>query len=335
MDTMLAMITENNGNMVAANVARPHPGPTEILIKTAAIGVNPVDWKTGSGQAMRGFFPNDSPVILGWDVAGTIAEVGAGVTKFSVGDRVFGMPCFPKPAHAYAEFVVTRAREVARIPDNVSDLEAGAAPLAALTAWQAIVDTFKTKPGDRVLVHAASGGVGHIAVQIAKAHGAEVWATASADNAAALHDLGVDHVIDYRTERFEEVATEMDAVLDLVGAGGNAVRSVAALKRGGTLVVVPSATYLPPPSVVAEAGITAHWILVEPDYAALEAIAAMMSNGSLKVIVGDTRPVRQMAELHAIGQAGDQWANSLPPSTVGREQQADPTRHSTTGADVR
>jgi NADPH:quinone reductase-like Zn-dependent oxidoreductase len=304
MTTMLAMATDGNGAFIAINIERPTPGPTEVLIKTAAVGVNPVDWKTGSGHAMHRFFPKGGPVVLGWDVAGIVVEAGAGVTRFSAGDRVFGMPRFPKPAHAYAEFVVAGAREVARIPDNVSDTEAGAVPLAALTAWQSIVDTFKTRHGDRVLIHAASGGVGHLAVQIARARGAHVFATASPQNAAALRELGADHVIDYRTERFEDVATDMDAVLDLVGTADNVERSITALKRGGTLVVVPSPTHLPPRTQLDEAGITAHWILVEPDYAALEAIAAMMETGSLEVVVAATRTLTKMAELHAIGQAG-------------------------------
>ena len=149
-----------------------------------------------------------------------------------------------------------------------------------------------------------AGGVGHLAVPIAKARGAEVCATASAHNHDALRELGADQVIDYRSERFEEVATEMDAVLDLVGTADNAMRSVQSLRRGGRLVIVPSPSELPSQEVLDEAEVTATWILVEPDYAALEEIARMLEAGTLRVVVGDTRPLAQIAELHEIGEAG-------------------------------
>jgi len=304
MSTMTAITAAPDGTLTVDRVDRPQPGPTEVLVRVAAAGVNPVDWKTRTGSGVRGFFPEGQPMILGWDIAGEVVEVGAGVTRFAVGDRVFGMPRFPRPANAYAEYVVAGGREVAHTPASVSDVEAGAAPLAALTAWQAIVDTLKVGPGDRVLIHAASGGVGHLAVQIAKARGAEVWGTASPAKHEQLRALGIDHCIDYRTERFEEVASQMDAVLDLVGEGDYPVRSVGVLKRGGKLLVIPSPAGVPDQAILDEAGVTAAWLLVEPDYASLEAMAAMMAEGTLKVLVGATRPLAQMAELHAIGEAG-------------------------------
>ena len=304
MATMTAIVRNADGTLSPAQVERPTPGPTEVLIKNAAAGINPVDWKIRANGDAFGTFDPDSPMILGWDVAGQVVETGAGVTRFTVGDRVFGMPQFPRPANAYAEYVVAGSRQVARIPDGTTDVEAGALPLAVLTAWQAVVDTLHIGTGDRLLVHAASGGVGHLAVQIAKARGAEVWGTASAHNHDALRELGVDHVIDYRSERFEEVATEMDAVLDLVGTADNALRSIQSLRRGGRLVIVPSPSELPSQEILDEADVTATWILVEPDYAALEEIARMLEAGTLRVVVGDTRPLAQIAELHEIGEAG-------------------------------
>jgi NADPH:quinone reductase-like Zn-dependent oxidoreductase len=303
-NTMTAITTDRAGVMSVATVDRPQPGPTELLIRVAAAGVNPVDWKVRAAGGDGHMFPNADHIILGWDVAGAVVEVGFGVTRFAVGDRVFGMPRFPAPANAYAEYVVARSREVTRIPDSVSDIEAGAAPLAALTAWQAIVDTLHVRAGDRVLVHAASGGVGHLAVQLAKARGAQVWATASLSNHGLLRELGVDHPIDYRTERFEDIAHEMDAVLDLVGFGDTTVRSVAALRRGGQLVVFTSAATLPSNKLLEDAAVTMHQLLVEPDHTALAAMAEMMVSGTLRVVVGATRPLAQMAELHAIGEAG-------------------------------
>ena len=304
MTTMTAITTNPDGTLSPSAVERPTPGPTEVLIKVAAAGVNPVDWKTRHGQGVNAFFDPNAPMVLGWDVAGRVVEVGAGVTRLGVGNRVFGMPRFPRPASAYAEYVVAGSREVARIPDSVTDIEAGALPLAALTAWQAIVDSLRVGEGDRVLIHAASGGVGHLAVQIAKTRGAEVWGTASAAKHEELRAFGVDHPIDYRAERFEEVATDMDAVLDLVGSDDYPIRSVRSLKRGGQLLVIPSPGQVPPQDVLDQAGVTASWMLVEPDYAALEQIARLLETGSLRVVVGDTRPLAQMAELHAIGEAG-------------------------------
>lgn len=212
------------------------------------------------------------------------------------------MPQFPLPASTYAQFAVARTREIARIPDGVSMIDAGAIPLAGLTAWQTVVDTLHVGAGDRVLNHAASGGVGHLAVQIAKARGAEVWATASEHNHDKLRDLGADHLIDYRTERFEDVAANLDVVLDLVGDGDTAARSVACLRRGGRLAAIPP--MLPTPDVLSNAGVTAVFVLVEPDYASLESLAEMLADGILQVVIGEQRPLVDMAELHEIGQRG-------------------------------
>lgn len=302
MAQMTAIVTNPDGSLTPAEVERPTAGMTEVLIRTRAVGVNPADWKRGADAAAGADGDPGHPTILGWDVAGEVVEVGPGVTRFDLGDRVFGMPRFPAPANAYAEFVVARSREVARIPDGVSDLEAGALPLAVLTAWQTIVDTLHLGQGERVLVHAAAGGVGHLAVQIAKARGAEVWGTASARNHDALRDLGVDHVVDYRTERFEDVVSDMDAVLDLVGDGDTSARSVATLRRGGRLAAISPA--LPAKDALNEAGVSARFVLVEPDYAALEQVAAMLEAGTLRVVIADTRPLERIGELHHIGRAG-------------------------------
>lgn len=304
MAMMTAITVQADGSLSPSEVERPAPGPTEVQIKMAAAGINPVDWQTRGGTGVSASFAPDAPMILGWDVAGEVVEVGAGVTRFAAGDRVFGMPRFPRPAGAYAEYVVAGSREVARIPDGVSDIEAGALPLAALTAWQAVVDTLGVGDGDRVLIHAASGGVGHLAVQIAKRRGAEVWGTASEENHDELRALGVDHPIDYHSERFEEIATGMDGVVDLVRSDDNSLRSVRSLERGGRLVVIPSPAQVPPQDVLDDAGVAATWLLVEPDYAALEEIARLLETGDLRVAVADSRPLEQVGELHAIGEAG-------------------------------
>lgn len=304
MTDMQAIVTTPEGELELATVPRPQNLAIEVLIETAAVGINPVDWKTaGASSPARARFDPAKPMILGWDVAGTVVAAGLGVTRFSVGDRVFGMPRFPRPAEAYAEYVVAGSREIAKIPDGVSDIAAAAMPLAGLTAWQALVDTLHVSEGDKVLIHAASGGVGHLAVQIAKAHGAEVWATASAAKHDLVRELGADHLIDHRNERFEDVAQNMDMVLDLYAVHDNPTRSLACLKPGGAMVVITPAN-MPTAEAIEAAGASVTWMLVEPDYASLEKLGAMMAAGSLRVIVGETRPLAQMAELYEIGKAG-------------------------------
>lgn len=304
MTRMRAAVAQDDGSFELVTVDRPEPLATEVVIEVAAAGVNPVDWKTIDGAGARAAASADEPLIVGWDVAGTIVEAGPGVTRFEVGDRVFGMPRFPRPANAYAEYVVAGSREIARTPDALSDVEAGALPLAGLTAWQAVVDTLRVGAGDRLLIHAASGGVGHLAVQIAKARGAEVWASASGSNHDLLRDLGADHLIDYRNERFEDVASDMDAVLDLYGQHANPTRSLATMRRGGRLALIPAPDQLPSPDALEAAAVTATWMLVEPDYAALEALAAMATAGALRVVVAETRPLAAVGELHEIGRRG-------------------------------
>ena len=181
----------------------PEPLPTEIRVRVAAAGVNPVDWKTRAGAGMSTVI-GPPPFTVGWDVAGTVDAVGVGVTRFAVGDTVFGMPWFPRAAGGYGEFVTAPSRHFAHRPAGLSEVEAAGLPLAGLTAWQCLVDIADVRPGQRVLIHAAAGGVGHLAVQIAKARGAYVIGTASRGKHDLLHDLGIDETIDYRAEAFEQ-----------------------------------------------------------------------------------------------------------------------------------
>jgi NADPH:quinone reductase-like Zn-dependent oxidoreductase len=220
-------------------VERPNPIPTEVLVRVTAAGINPVDWKTRERGGRREAI-GDPPMILGWDVAGTVEEVGGGVTRFVPGDRVFGMPWFPRLARANAEFVTAPSRQLALAPDALADAPAGGLPLAGLTAWQTVVDTAGVGQGDRVLIHAAAGGVGHLAVQVAKARGAHVIGTARSEQHDFLRELGVDEQIDYTKEAFEEAVSEVDAVIDLVGTEDYGLRSLQVLREGGVLVEVPS-----------------------------------------------------------------------------------------------
>jgi len=185
---------------------RPSPIPTEVLVEVHAAGVNPVDWKTREGRGAAGA-AGPPPFILGWDVAGVVKEVGRGVTIYEPGDRVFGMPWFPRAAGAYAEFVTAPSRQFARMPDGLAFEQAAALPLAGLTAWQALMDTAQLGNGQTVLINGATGGVGHLAVQIAKARGARVVGTARSENHDFLRELGADECVDYTQVELQDAAS--------------------------------------------------------------------------------------------------------------------------------
>jgi NADPH:quinone reductase-like Zn-dependent oxidoreductase len=281
------------------DVPRPEPAPTEVLVRVAAAGVNPVDWKTRT----RGGFLRSPPFTVGWDVAGVVEEVGPGVTRFEPGDRVFGMPRFPREAGAYAEYVTSPSRQLARTPEELDDVHAAALPLAGLTAWQALVETAGVEEGHRVLVLAAAGGVGHLAVQIAKARGAYVIGTARAAKHAFLVGIGADETIDYATEAVEDRVGDVDVVLDLVGDESTA-GALAAVRTGGVLVVVPSAAGLQARLERAAGRVRVTGILVEPDRAGLEAIAELVAAGRLRPHVERTFALEDAARAHELGETG-------------------------------
>ena len=209
-------------------VARPVPLPTEMLVRVRAVGVNPVEAVIRSGQ-----FPllGEPPFVLGWDVSGVVEDVEPGVTRFQPGDEVYGMPFFPRAASAYAEYVAAPSRQLARKPACLSHAEAAALPLAGLTAWQALVDTAQVAAGQRVLIHGAGGGVGHLAVQIAKARGAHVIGTASAAKHDLVASLGADELIDHRATDFAADVDGVDVVLDTIG--GDIARRAAPRRLAG------------------------------------------------------------------------------------------------------
>ncbi|ALO06128.1 Zinc-containing alcohol dehydrogenase quinone oxidoreductase [Streptomyces venezuelae] len=296
---MRAVVVEQWGgpeNLVEREVERPEPGLNEVLVRVQAAGVNPVDWKTRAGGALIewGAVP-----AVGWDVSGTVEAVGPGVGIFRPGDEVFGMPLFPRQAGGYAEYVVAPARHLAPKPASLTHVEAAALPLAALTAWQALVDAADVRPGERVLVHAAAGGVGHFAVQIAKARGAYVIGTASAAKHDLVRELGADEVIDYREHRFEDVVAGVDVVLDGLG-GETARRSLTVLREGGRLITLPGPDDVP----AAPDGVLAAWVLVEPDHLGLREIAALVEQGRLRPVVDTVLPLAEAAKAHEIGERG-------------------------------
>ncbi|MDN3355455.1 NADP-dependent oxidoreductase [Actinomadura sp. DC4] len=280
-------------------VERPEPGPVEILVRVHAAGVNPTDWKA---RATGGRFGASLPV-LGFDVSGVVEEVGPGVTLYKPGDEVFGMPRFPHPAGAYAEYVTAPPRHFIRKPATLDHVRAAALPLVALTAWQGLVDTAGLQAGQRVLVHAAAGGVGHVAVQIAKALGAHVIGTARTPKHDLVRSLGADEMIDYTQVDFAEAVRDVDVVVDTIG-GDYGTRSLRTLRDGGVLV-----SFVPPveESLRAEAaarGIAAGWTLVEPDYAGLKEIVALVESGRLHAEIDTVFPLEEAAKAHALGETG-------------------------------
>jgi NADPH:quinone reductase-like Zn-dependent oxidoreductase len=287
-------------------VPRPSPLPTEVLVQVHSAGVNPVDLKTRSGSGMAAVL-GDPPFILGWDVAGVVVERGFGVHTLRVGDEVFGMPWVPRQAGAYAEYVTAPSRQFVRRPTRLDQDQAAAVPLAALTAWQALVDAAGVQGGQRVLIQAATGGVGHFAVQIAKYLGAYVMGTGRGDKLDAARRLGADEMVDYRTTRFEDVLHDVDVVLDLVGdeIDRTSTRSLDVLRPGGLLVAVPSGVS---PDLIEngqQRGLRVHDFLVEPDGAALATLASLFDEGRIEVLLGGTLPLDQAAEAHRRLERGE------------------------------
>ena len=271
----------------------PEPGAGEMLVRVAAAGINPVDLAVRAGA-----FPliGDPPFVLGWDIAGTVEKTGPGVTDFSPGTRVMGLSRFPEQAGAYGEYACVSTGEFVRTPENMSDIDAAGLPLAGLTAWQAFFDEADLKVNDRVLVHAGAGGVGHLAIQIAKAFGAHVTTTVSAAKTDYVRSIGADEVIDYRAADFTEIAGDMDIVLETV-AGEQLSNSLKTVKPGGIVVALRTAGE-EAERMAAEISVRLRSILVHPDAAALQKLAALVAEREIKVHVARTFPMEQAGEAH-------------------------------------
>ncbi len=277
--------------------ARPTPGPGELLVRVHAAGVNPVDWKI-----RRGMFRTPEaafPMTLGYDVSGVVESVGAAVESFKPGDEVFAYLSLQRGG-GYAEFAIVLEAEAAKKPASIDHAHAAGVPLAALTAWQALFDHAGMQEGDTVLIHGGAGGVGHFAVQIAKAKGATVITTASERNHEYLRSIGADVVVDYRTQRFEEFASGVDIVLDVIG-GETQDRSLTVLKPDGFLV---SIVQPPAPEKLDRAGVRGSAMLVRPHGEQLAMIAAMIDAGEIRPHVSATFPLKDAAAAHEASEAG-------------------------------
>lgn len=285
--------------LAVERVPRPEPILTEVQVRVHCAGVNPVDFKTRIGRGMAPVI-GEPPICVGWDVAGVVTAIAPGVTRFAVGDEVLGMPWFPRQAGAYAEYVTAPSRHFIRKPGVLSMEEAGGLPLAALTAWQVLVDTARVQEGDDVLVHGAGGGVGHFAVQIAAARGARVIATARREQGEELAALGAERTIDYRDESFDELVSDLDIVVDCHGSNGE--RSLPVLRPGGILVSVPSRV---PPQLLQEAremNRRATGFLVEPDPVGLAGLLHLIESGRLQVKVAHVLDIEQAAGAHRLAE---------------------------------
>jgi len=289
-------------NLVYAEVAKPTIQDHEVLVQVKAISINPVDAKTRAGFGMWGRMKEISPLVLGWDIAGIVTEAGAD-SDLKVGDQVFGMVNFPGHGQAYAEYVAAPADQLARMPENISFEEAAAATLAALTAWQAIVHTMQLKAGQRILVHAGAGGVGHFAVQIAKHTGAFVIATSSGSNKDFVLGLGADQHIDYTRETFETVLEPVDFVLDTVG-GEILKRSLDVLKKGGTVISIPTGIPAEITQLAADKEVDAKFILVASNGQDMQQIADLLSKGIIRAQVATVFPFEAMQEAHLSVESG-------------------------------
>ncbi|MEW1647373.1 MULTISPECIES: NADP-dependent oxidoreductase [unclassified Streptomyces] len=282
-----------------AQVERPAPRANEILIRVRAAGLNPTDWK----HRANGGFLGEPPFVLGWDVSGVVEAVGVGVARFQPGDEVFGMLSYPWGHGSHAEYVAAPARAFVHKPAGIDHVQAGALPLVSLTAWQALVENARLQPGQRVLIHAAAGGVGHVAVQIAKAHGAHVIGTASAGKHDFLRELGVDEAIDYRETDFAEAVKDIDVVLDTLG-GETAVKSLRVLRPGGVVVSIIPVGSAEFPEEAERLGVRAVRMLVDADRADMESVAELVEAGKLRATVARTFPLAEAAEAHALGATG-------------------------------
>ncbi len=286
-----------------SEIDTPELRDDSVLIAVHAASVNPIDNILRSG-AMKAMMPLTFPHVMGYDVSGEVIEVGRAVTAFKVGDAVFARPN-QDDAGAIAETARVKERELARKPANVSHAEAASVPLAGLTAWQALLTKGRLKKDDMVLIHAGSGGVGTLAIQIAKHIGAHVATTCSARNADLVRRLGADVVIDYKTQSFENDLSDYDLVFDMLG-GETLTRSFKVLKKGGTLVSIKGQDT---DDLAAHYGVRFEWFLMEPDGAILAELASLVERGIVTPIIDRVFPMDEaaaayeaLADGHAVGK---------------------------------
>lgn len=289
--TMKAIVIHQYGGpevLKYEDIPYPELKDDQLLIRVIAAGVNPVDGLIRSGM----FGENRTfPIILGGDVAGVVEKVGSKITKFKAGDPVFANVSL-NSSGGYAQYAVVTERELAPKPKSLTYVEAAAVPIVGITAWQALVDTAKLNAGQTVLIHGGSGGVGSFAIQIAKARGAKVIATASTRNQDFLKQLGADVAIDYTKQKFEELSKDVDVVLDSIG-GDTLARSYGVVKKGGIIV---SLVARPKDAELEKHGIRGATLNAEPNSEELAEIGKLIDENKIKVIVSQTFPLSEARE---------------------------------------
>lgn|ERR1019366_2989256 len=281
---------------VYEEVERPVPGAGEVLVRVRGVGINPVDTGMRAGYLTGLMGEPPFPLILGWDISGEVVELGSGVTEFAPGDEVYGLNRFPQLGKAYAEYVVAPVTDIARKPRTLSHVEAAALPLAGLTAWQALFVHGNVQAGESLLIHAAAGGVGHLATQLARWKGANVIGTASAHNIDFVQGLGAKTVIDYASERFEEHVHDLDIAIDSM-SGEIQERTIPVIKRGGRLVALLMGMNQ---ELAKTYGVEALGMLVSPNHEQLGEIARLVDDGQLKVHVERVFPLQEVARAHEL-----------------------------------
>lgn len=303
---MKAIVVEKAGgveNLIVKEIDQPVLKSNEVLVETKAISINPADYKVRSSEeGLTMMYGETRPVILGWDLAGSVVAVGEDVSQFKIGDRVFGMVNFPGAGNAYAEYVAVPESQLAIMPTAISFEAAAAATLSALTALQVLMS--RVKKGDRVLIHAGSGGVGHFAIQIAKNIGAYVVTTSSAKNRDFVMGLGADEHIDYRTQAFEEVTTDIDFVLD--GMGGDIImKSLKVMNEDGAIMSLPTMQFSEEEKAVAKMhNVKLESIMVRSNGEDMNTLKDLLETGVIKSHVSKTFPFAEMAKAHIELESG-------------------------------
>ena len=303
---MKAIVLEKTGgveNFLIKDVKKPAAKENEVLILVKAIGINPVDYKARAIEdLLNSLTGKQRPAIIGWDISGTIVAIGNNITKFKIGDNVFGMINFPGSGNAYAEFVAAPEDHLVKIPKNISFEEAAATTLAAVTALQALKP--RVKKSDRVLIHAGSGGVGHFAIQIAKSLGAYVITTSSAKNKDFVLSLGADEHIDYGSQKFEEILTDIDFVLDLFN-GDILLNSIKITKNGGVIISLPTADFSDEVLKLAkERNVDVSFTVVQSNGDDMNTLKNMLESGTLKPHISKTFAFEKMGDAHLQLESG-------------------------------
>lgn len=306
--TMRAVLLDSFGDATQLHVGTvdsPVRVNSEVLVKVAAAGINPLDAKTRAGKGVA-YAIDSLPCILGYDFAGVVVETPFAGHPLNVGDEVYGMMSVPRGAGSYAEYVAAPTLQVARKPKSLSLVEAAAVPLAALTAWGLVVELAKAHEGQRMLIHAGAGGVGHFAVQFASYFGARVTATGSAANQGFLRELGASTVLDYAAGPFEDQVSNQDVVIDLVGNvhDSTGTRSLSTLRPGGLIVNAPTGSWPTFEAEAAAAGMRATTFKVAPDAATLAVIARLIDSGDVHVHVDRVFPLSEAGAAHRALEGG-------------------------------